>query len=178
MIMHIPRIYYFIDDLNENHITKLKKNVAIIYRNYSQKADINKIIKFNKICKKNKRLFFISNNIKLAIKLDLNGAYIPAFNNKINLSHYKKKNFLFLGSAHSIKEIIIKEKQGVDCILISPLFLTSKSNKFLGITNFKKLSNHTNKKVIALGGLNKKNLHKIKVLNVHGYASISLFRSA
>ena len=74
MIMHIPRIYYFIDDLNENHITKLKKNVAIIYRNYSQKADINKIIKFNKICKKNKRLFFISNNIKLAIKLDLNGS--------------------------------------------------------------------------------------------------------
>jgi thiamine-phosphate pyrophosphorylase len=177
MITHIPKIYCFIDDLNKDYITKLKKNIAIIFRNYDKKININEIIKFKQECKKNNRLFFLSNNIKIAIRLDLNGAYIPAFNTKINLNFNKKKGFIILGSAHSVKEIKIKEKQGVDCIFISPIFLTSKSNKFLGLTKFKKLSNHTNKKIIALGGLSKKNLNQIKNLNVYGYASISLFKS-
>tara|TARA_B110000503_G_C7124858_1_gene404122 strand:- start:275 stop:811 length:537 start_codon:yes stop_codon:yes gene_type:complete len=173
---HIPKIYCFIDDLNQDYITKLKNNIAIIYRNYNKKTDINEIIEFKKKCKKNNRPFFLSNNIKVATRLGLNGVYIPAFNNKINLNAYRRKNFLILGSAHSIKEIIIKEKQGVDCIFLSPLFLTSKSKKFLGITNFKRLSNYTNKKIIALGGFNKKNLNKINFLNIYGYASISLFK--
>tara|TARA_B110000503_G_scaffold50336_1_gene81526 strand:+ start:2667 stop:3212 length:546 start_codon:yes stop_codon:yes gene_type:complete len=176
MTIHIPKIYCFIDELNKDYITKLKKNIAIIYRNYNQKININELIKFQIACKKNERYFFLSNNPDIAIKLGLDGVYLPSFNKKINYNIYRRKNFLILGSAHSIPEIKIKEKQKVDCIFLSPLFLTSKSTKFLGLSNFKKLSNHTSRKIIALGGLNDKNLNKIKILNIHGYASISLFK--
>ena len=177
MSNHIPKIYCFIDEFNEEYITKLKKNIAIIYRNYKKKINIDELIKFRNTCKKNKRLFFLSNYPKIAAKLNLDGVYLPSFNNKINLNFYRKKNFLILGSAHSITEIIIKERQKVDCIFLSPLFKTKKSTKYLGLNNFKKLSSHTNKKVIALGGLNSKNLNKLKNLNIHGYASISLFKN-
>ena len=106
----------------------------------------------------------------------LNGVYIPSFNKKINLISGKPRNFLILGSAHNLPQIKIKEKQGVECIFLAPLFLTKKSNNFLSISNFKKLSNETNKKIIALGGLKKNNISRIKLLNIHGYASISLFK--
>ena len=33
----------------------------------------------------------------------------------------------------------------------------------------------TNKKVIALGGINKTNIRKLNLLNVYGYSGISLF---
>ena len=105
----------------------------------------------------------------------MDGVYIPAFNRKINLVYIKKKNFLIIGSAHTIPEIRIKEKQNVSCIFLSPLFLTNKSNKYLGINKFKKLSNETDRKIIALGGLRKNNLNKLKILNIYGFASISLF---
>mgnify|MGYP001205896618 FL=1 len=101
--------------------------------------------------------------------------YIPAFNQNLNIVISKKKNFLIIGSAHSIPEIKIKEKQNVDCIFISPLFLTKKSKKYLGMINFLKLANNTSKKVIALGGLTMNNLKQIKKSNIYGYASISLF---
>ncbi len=138
--------------------------------------NIKKLIDFNNHCKKKKRYFYLANYAKIAIKLSLNGVYIPSFNKKINLISGKPRNFLVLGSAHNLPQIRVKEKQGVECIFLAPLFLTKKSNNFLNVYNFKILSNQTNKKIIALGGLKKNNIGRIKLLNIHGYASISLFK--
>ena len=175
MSVHIPKIYFFINELNKDYIKNLEKNIAIIYRNYNRKIDLKKLIEFQKACKINKRYFYLANYPKIAAKLCMDGVYIPSFNKKINLVYMKRKNFLVMGSAHKIQEIKIKEQQNVSCIFLSPLFLTNKSNKHLGINKFKKLSNETNRKIIALGGLRKNNLHKLKILNIHGFASISLF---
>ena len=89
----------------------------------------------------------------------------------------KRTNFEVIGSAHNIPEIKTKEKQGVNLIFLSPLFKTKKNNKFLDIVKFKNLSKNTNKKIIALGGLNVKNIKKIKNLNIYGYASISYIKN-
>ena len=71
------------------------------------------------MCKKRGIKFYLSNNIKLAIKLDLDGAYIPSFNKQIkHLSYSLKKNFDIVGSAHNLKEIRIKERQNVKKIYI------------------------------------------------------------
>ena len=116
----------------------------------------------------------LSNNIKLALQLDLDGVYLPSFNksNKINI--YSKKNkFLVLGSAHNLKEIIIKENQNVDVLFLASLF--NKKKTFLGLQRFKILKSNTKLRIIALGGINKNNLSKLKLLNVYGFAAISFF---
>ena len=87
----------------------------------------------------------------------------------------KKKKFKILGSAHNISEIREKELQNVNCIFLSPLFITKKTNKFLGIQKFNNMASYTKKKVVCLGGIKKNNLKKIKLLNSYGFASISLF---
>ena len=176
MNIHIPKIYCFISEFDKDYIKYLNKDIAIIYRNYDKNINLTELINFRNFCKKNARYFFLANHPRIAIKLNLDGVYIPAFNQNLNIVTNKRKNFLILGSAHSIPEIKIKEKQNVDCIFLSPLFLTKKSNKYLGIVNFLKLTNQTTKKIIALGGLTVNNLKQINKLKIYGYASISLFK--
>ena len=116
----------------------------------------------------------MSNNYKLALKMDLDGVYIPSFNSDLkHLNYPKKKNFIVLGSAHNIKEIRIKEVQKVDAIFISSLFNIKKN--LLGINKFLNLISFTKKRIIALGGINDKNLRKLRLLNINGYAGISFF---
>ena len=167
--------YYFINKYETNNIDKLDKQTVAIYRNYNSKSlDKNLILKLKKYCKRKEIKFYISNNIKLAIKLDLDGAYLPSFNKSTkHLAFSLKKKFNLIGSAHNIKEIRIKEKQNVSKIFISSLF--KKNKNYLGINKFKLISNLTKKKVVALGGVSKKNLRKLKLLDNLEFAGISYF---
>ena len=174
----LPIKFCFINEFDKHHISNLDKNTSIIYRNYSTNDNKQLIQKINIYCKKEKRKFFISNNIKLAINLNLDGAYIPSFNRKMNINiPNRRKKFLVIGSAHSVKEIKIKEEQGVEIIFLGPLFKTQKSNQFLDTIRFKLLTLNTNKKIIALGGINRKNVNKLNILNLHGFAGISYFQN-
>ena len=175
----LPKYYYFIDKFEKDDIKNINKNIAIIYRNYSKKIDINLIQNIKKKLKKLKIKFFIANNIKLAIKLNLDGVYIPSYNTELKINSFsKRKKFLIIGSAHNLKEIKIKEKQGAQIIFLSPLFKTNKTNKFLGSIKFNMLSKMTDKKLIALGGINQTNIQKLFLLNAYGFASISFLRNA
>ena len=156
--------YYFINKFDINNINNQDKNTTIIYRNYHSKiVDKKLILKIKNYCKKKKINFYLSNNVKLALNLNLDGAYIPAFNKNFNhLSYSYRKNFKIVGSAHNIKEIKIKEKQKVDKIIISSLF--KKNKNFLGINKFKLLAKLTKKETVALGGISKKNIKKLNLI--------------
>ena len=169
------RKYYFINKFETNNIDKLDKQTVVIYRNYDLKIfDKELILKIKKYCKKKGIEFYLSNNIKLALKLNLDGAYIPSFNKSTqHLAFSFKKKFNLIGSAHDIKEIKIKELQNVSKIFISSLF--KKNKNFLGLNKFKLISNLTRKKVVALGGISEKNLNKLKMLNNLEFGGISYF---
>ena len=156
------------------NLNKLNKNVSVIYRKYTGNINEKEIINIKNVCKKQKRKFFISNNIELAVRLSLDGVYLPSFNKSFKHNVYKtKKNFQIIGSAHNIKEIREKEAQGVEIIFIASLF--KKKKTWLGINRFNLLSKCTNRKVIALGGISKLNIRKINMLSISGFAGISFF---
>jgi len=174
MHVNLPRRYYFINKFDTNNIDKLDKNTGIILRNYTTKINLSSIISLKKFCKKKGYKFFLSNNVRLAISLNLDGAYIPSFNKDTNhLSFSIKKKFLMLGSAHNNNEIKLKERQLVKIIFLSSIF--KKNKNYLGVNKFKLLSRLTNNKIIALGGVSNKNLKKLKLLNCYGFAGISFF---
>ena len=169
------RKYYFINKFDTNIINKQDKQTVIIYRNYSsKKLDETLIIKIKKFCKKKSIKFYLSNDVKLAIKLDLDGAYIPSFNKNFNHLNYSyKKKFEIMGSAHNIKEIKIKELQKVHKIFLSSIF--KKNKNFLGINKFKLLSKLSSKQIVVLGGISKKNIKLLKLINCSDFAGISYF---
>jgi len=166
--------YYFINKFDKSHIDKQDKKTIIIYRNYNQNLDEKLIIKIKDYCKKKGNKFFLSNNIKLAIKLDLDGTYIPSFNrNKKHLSYSFKKKFIVVGSSHNVYEMRTKELQKVETIFLSSLF--KKNKNYLGINRFKLISLLTKKPVISLGGVSKTNLKKLSLIDCVGFAGISFF---
>ena len=168
--------YYFINKFETNNLDRQDKQTIVIYRNYSSKVTNEELIlKIKEYCKKRGIKFYLSNNIKLAIKLDLDGAYIPSFNKQIkHLSYSLKKNFDIVGSAHNLKEIRIKERQNVKKIFLSSLF--KKNKNFLGINKFKLLSKLTIKNIVVLGGISNNNKRKLYILNLSDFAVISYFK--
>ena len=167
--------YYFINVFDTNLIKYQDKHTNIIYRNYKSEIDVKKVLILKDFCKKKGLKFYLSNNIKLALKLNLDGVYIPSFNKDFShLSYNLKKKFKLLGSAHSIKEIRIKEKQGIKSIFLSSIF--KKNQNYLGIYKFKLMKNYTRSKIIALGGINNENLKTLKLINVSGFSGITFFQ--
>ena len=175
--MHFKQLdkYYFINSLDTNNLKKQDGQTTIIYRNYkSSQTDISKILILKNFLKKKGNKFLIANNFKLALKLGLDGVYIPSFNKKFNhLAYSTFTNFIVLGSAHNIKEIRIKELQKVQKIFLSSLF--KNNNNYLGLNKFKILKKYTRKKMVALGGISKKNIKKTSLLSISGIAGISYF---
>jgi len=166
--------YYFINKFDQSHIDKQVNGTIIIFRNYNKKLEEKLIIEIKNYCKKKGNKFLLSNDIKLAIKLNLDGAYIPSFNkDKKHLSYSFKKKFIILGSSHNVYEIRTKELQNVQAIFLSSVF--KKNKNYLGLNRFKLLSLLTKKPFIALGGISKINLKKLNLVNCSGFAGISFF---
>ena len=167
--------YYFIEKFQKSNIDKQDLNTTIIYRNYKKDYKIDEILFLKNYCKKKKLKFLLSNNVKLSIKLSLDGAYIPSFNkNFSHLGYTYKKSFILLGSAHNLKEIRIKEKQNVNKIFVSSIF--KKNNNFLGIIKFNLLSKLSYREIVALGGISKDNIGLINLTKSAGFAGISFFK--
>jgi thiamine-phosphate pyrophosphorylase len=169
------KIYTFVNEFNLSDLHQLSKDICIIYRNYNNINHLEDILNLKKYCRDIKTKFYLSNDIKLSIRLRLDGVYIPSFNNKINYTqnYNLPKNFDIIGSAHNITEINLKLKQKCSEIFLSPIFKVNKSKKFLGINKFNFMTLNKKAHFIALGGINEKNYKMIKLLKINGFASIS-----
>ena len=166
--------YYFINKFDQSHLDKQDKETTVIYRNYNKKPDKKLILRLKNYFKKKGNKFLLSNNIKLAINLNLDGAYIPSFNkDKKHLSYSFKKNFILLGSVHNLYELRTKELQNIKVFFLSSIF--KKNENYLGINKFRLFSLSNNKKFVALGGITPSNLNKLNLVNCLGFAGISFF---
>ena len=168
--------YFFINKFNYRHFIKLDKNISFIWRNKDKQTKITTLIKIRDFCKKNNRQLFIRNDIKLAIKINADGVYISSTNKSLNTIFFDlNKNFKIIGSAHNLKEIRIKELQKVKEIFLSPIF-TNKKNQQISIYKYLNLRKITKLKDISLGGINKDNVRKLKLVKPFGFAGISFFK--
>ena len=159
-------------------MVKFKQNIGIILRNEEKKVNIEEVKKIKKICNKQKIQFYLYKDIKLALRLKLDGVYIPSYYKNLRIKVYKlSRKFSIIGSAHNVREIRIKEKQGVNMIFLSPIFKINKKLSYLGLARYNNLSNQTKIKNIALGGINTNNIKSLKLTNAYGFASISYLKN-
>ena len=175
--MHIQSLkkYHFIDDFNHTKLKKLSRNINLIWRARSDQINIKLLKKTAIFCKKNRIKLFLANNVRLAIKLGLDGVYLSAHNKRIRSSSFcLKKNFLVIGSAHNARDIEIKKRQRVQELFISPIF-KDKNRSAIGLHKSKYIYELFKGNKIALGGINAKNLKLLKLLNFTGFAGIKYF---
>ena len=101
------RKYYFINKFETNNIDKQDKQTTLFIEIIQiKKINEKLILKIKKYCKKKLIKFYLSNNIKLAIKLNLDGAYIPSFNKSLkHLAYSLKKNLKLLDQLIILKKL-------------------------------------------------------------------------
>ena len=163
--------YVFLDEIND----LIKKNL-LKFKNISVIIDIdpkdkksfdsqNFIIKF---LKKNKIPFFLKNSYQMCAKYKAHGIFIES-NNKNTISPILlKKKFKIIGSAHNQLEYKKKLIQKCKILMLSPLFYNEKysKNRILNTSKFNLMSLNWKIDLCALGGINIKNLKKIKLTKV------------
>ena len=79
-----------------------------------------------------------------------------------------------IGSAHDIKEIFNKKKQGCNFIILSKLFKVdySPKEKTLGVLKFNYFA-LKGKNIFPLGGIKSRKLNKLKTIQSDGIALMS-----
>ncbi len=175
MHIQILKKYHFIDNFDHNKLKNFTRDICLIWRSKHSQCDVKLISKTAQFCKKRRIKFFLSNDFKLAIKLNVDGVYLSAYNKEFRSNCYSlKKKFKIIGSAHDLKEIKTKKNQKVKEIFISPIFKNNK-RKALGIYKSNYLLRSFRGKKIALGGINKKNMKLLKLVKFDGFAGIDYF---
>ena len=173
---NLPNKYIFLDHYDDQLFKNNNTNIGIIYRNYKAIKREIELIKIAKACKKKRYQLFVSNDIKLAIKVRADGIYLPSFNKTKKFLNLEHKKLIILGSAHNQKEIKEKISQKCEAIFLSPIFYVNKSKYFLDIWKFNFLNNNNKVNIFALGGINEHNKRKLKLLRIKGFGGISLFK--
>lgn len=176
------KFYFFTEKLNDcttQNILKFKK-ICIIYK----PTDINNInhievLNIKKFCKRNKILFFVSDNLKLTLKYKADGIFLSSWNKKILNLHNYKRGFYVIGAAHNISEYFFKIRQNCQTIILSPIFYNQKytRNKILGVIKFNLITLNWKTKICALGGISLKNLNKIRATRASSIGFVSLLSS-
>lgn len=164
--------YIFIEQLNDKIIDNILK-----FKNQRKKIHIiiignisDLILKF---VKKNQIPFYVTDNLKLAIKHKAKGIFLTSKNKTLKNNMKEVKNFSIIGSAHNQLEYFIKNMQNCSMIMLSPIFYNSKYtyNQILNPIRFNLITQNWKNKTCALGGINSKN---IKLINLTKCNSIGV----
>ena len=176
MHKYLPNLFIFLDQYHSQIFENNNTNIGVVYRNYNDPKRETELIKIAKACKKKRYQLFVSNDIKLALKVRADGIYIPSFNKTKKFLNLEKKNLTILGSAHNQKEIREKISQKCQAIFLSPIFYVEKSINFLNVYKFNSLSRSNKVNILALGGITEHNVHKLRLLHTKGFGGIGIFK--
>ena len=177
MFAYKNKYFLIIENTKDIDLKKIKKRgkFVIIYRNARITEKINSLKKFRKDCRLKQVSFYIANDLSLAINLKSDGMYLSSHNRGFKSLNFRSFNFDIIGSAHDIKEVFLKKKQGCKNILFSRLFRVSYKPEmsYMGLNRFNSFVLKNSKKIVPLGGIKLSNLNKMKSVNSEGFALMS-----
>lgn len=124
-------------------------------------------------------------DVKLIINSSLEVAKeVEAYGFHLNFKKFIETKLCFKGiigvSVHSLEEAIAAEKQGADYLLLGHIFETDckKGLPPRGIDLIKTIKRNVNIPIIALGGINPKNILQVMEANADGAAVMSTIMQA
>ena len=160
------KYFIFLDEFNstiKQNILKIK-NINVIIDIKEPKENFKLFLDLIFFLKKNKIPFFIINDYKIAIKYKADGLFLTSKNFSLIKPISLKRKFTVIGSAHKQIEYFKKRQQNCKIIILSPIFFNKKYsiNHILNIIKFNLTCLSWKIDICALGGINEKNIRKIK----------------
>ena len=177
--------FYFITDsgLSKNIFNDaadaLKAGCKIIqYREKNKNTEemTEDALQLKKLCN-NKAIFIVNDNADVAKKTGADGVHIGQDDVSYSTARKILGNNKIIGvTVHNLKEAIAAEKIGVDYIGLSPIFGTNTkkdAGKAVGVEMIKKVRKEIRIPIVAIGGINKKNVADVIKAGADSAAAIS-----
>lgn len=145
-------------------------------KNLSYNELVKEAIQIKKITAKYKVPFVINDNIYAALEAGADGVHIG----QSDASYQKARKLLgdnkIIGmTAHNINEALAAQKAGADYIGAGAVFTTSTKQDTIPMpfNTLKEITDNVSIPVVAIGGINHKNIKELKGLGINGVAVIS-----
>ena len=175
--LNVPSLWYFTDEDKTKDITNILHRLptysGIVLRNYCSKERKTIIKSVLRIAKRKNFTVLMASHPRA--HGNINGLHLPKWEYKCRRN---TKEQIISVSAHSLKDKrkIINTK--ADIIFVSSVFHTNShpKRKHLGIIRFGLLARSLARPVIALGGINNKNIKKLKHFPISGVAAIEALK--
>jgi len=129
-------------------------------------------LEIEKVIKNSHVKLIVNTSLAFAKKYDLKRIHLSQRNFKKLSTKKELKDLSFGISVHSMKEIESALKFEPNYLLVSPVFKTicKRDKEALGISFLKAVQNKTNIPLIALGGINEKNINQLKQIRITNIA--------
>ena len=146
----------------------LKGGVTFLqYREKNLKGDLlkNEALSLKKLAEKYKIPFVVNDDVNLAKEIDADGCHIGQ--DDMNVKEARKilgKDKIIGASVFNVAQAEIAIKEGCDYLGVGTIFSTSSKNdaKSVSFDELKKIAEFSSVPVIAIGGINEKNILKLK----------------
>ena len=150
-------------------------------KNLSDEEFLKEAIQIKALCNKYKVPFFINDNVEVAIKCGADGIHVGQDDMAAGRVRELVGDKMMIGvSAHSVKEAVEAVKNGADCLGVGAIFSTStkKDASVLDLSVVSDICKAVSVPVVAIGGIKKDNILKLKGTGVDGVALVSAIFAA
>ena len=163
-----------------NHVEQALKGGATVIQLRDKESSyselINDAIKLKKLCSKYNVPLIINDNVEAAYETNCDGIHIGQNDTSLNMA-YKLlgKNKIFGVTVENIPQALEAEKNGATYLGVGSIFKTSSKidAKNVSIDTLKLICSSVNIPVVAIGGISKENIIKLKNSGISGIAVIN-----
>ena len=138
-------------------------------------------IEISALCKKYEVPFFIYDNVDIAVKCKADGIHVGQEDMAAAKVRERVGEDMMIGvSVHSVSEALEAVAAGADCLGVGAMFSTSTKAdaSVLPKDTLRDICNAVDIPVVAIGGIGKGNIEKLKGTGVDGVALVSAIFSA
>ena len=169
---------YVLSQKEPHHLTKSLREQACSHRylSVSNAKSADQLFELHDLCKKYNVPFFINDNVDIAIRCHAEGIHVGQEDMAAAQVRQRVGDEMMIGvSVHSVEEALEAVRHGADCLGVGAAFSThTKADvDVLPEGMMKAICDAVDIPVVAIGGIHKENLLRLKGTGVNGVALVS-----
>lgn len=150
--------------------------VQLREKNQSEEEFLREAIEISSLCKKYNVPFIVNDNVKIAIECNATGVHVGQDDCEVSEVRKLVGDKMIVGvSAHDVEEAKKAVASGADYLGVGAVFSTSTKadTDVLSFETVKAISDAVDVPIVAIGGINRENILKLKGTGVDGAAIVS-----
>lgn len=155
--------------------------VQLREKELNEEAFLAEATKIRALCKAYGVLFFINDNVEIAIKCKADGIHVGQEDMQAAQVRQRVGSDMLIGvSVHSVEEALEAVKNGADCLGVGAVFSTSTKTDatVLQKETLRDICSAVDIPVVAIGGIGKNNIAQLAGTGVDGVALVSAIFAA